>query len=121
MEPMTRREWDGFLAMLAERLIAELVSKEVGIREGIVMSLAGVAPYRRLDCDGRALCYIRCRPQKKAVRIDVSGLWRRPSASKLALEKTSGSITLLLKTEDDVGEAASFLRTVVAATRALAA
>ena len=121
MEPKTRRDWDGYLAMLAERLIAKLSSKELGIREGVVMSLAGVAPYRRLDCDGRALCYVRCRPQKKVVRVDVSGLWCKPSVSKLALNDTSGSMTLMVKGLEDVDEAVSYLRSVVVATRSLAA
>jgi hypothetical protein len=121
MQPKTRREWDGFLAALAEQLIQALVSRELGIHEGVVMSLAGVAPYRRLDCDGRALCYVRCRPQKRAVRVDISGLWCRPSISKLALEGSSGSMTLMLADFGDVEEAASYLRSVVAATRSLAA
>jgi hypothetical protein len=120
MEGRTRREWDRFLADLAERVIAELVGKQIGIREGIVMSLAGAAPYRRLDCDGKALCYVRCRPQKKAVRIDVSGLWCRPPPSRLALQNSS-AVTLMVSRDEDVSEAVSYLRSVVDATRSLAA
>ena len=29
-------------------------------------------PYRRLDFRGRALCYIRVRPTKRCVRIDLA-------------------------------------------------
>jgi hypothetical protein len=116
----TRREWDGFLALLAEKVIAALVSSDLGIREGVVMSLAGVAPYRRLDCDGKALCYVRCRPQKRAVRIDVSGLWCRPAQPTRLIQKSS-SLTLMVSRYEDVGEAAEYLRTVVQATRSLAA
>ena len=114
----TRREWDGFLAILAEKLIAEVVASELGIREGIVMSLAGVAPYRRLDCDGKALCYVRCRPQKRAVRIDVSGLWRRPPRAT-SLLSSSSSLTLMVSRYEDIEEAAAYLRSVVQATRSL--
>jgi hypothetical protein len=119
LELKSRRELDAHLEAMVERLVSSLVSKELGIREGTVMSLAGSVPYRRLDCDGRALCYIRCRPQKKAVRIDVSGLWRKPAASKLALHGASGSLTLLVSQMEDVEEAASYLRSVVSGTRAL--
>ncbi len=118
---MDRRELEAFLALLADRLVARLVSGPGGIREGAVMSLAGVAPYRRLDCDGKALCYLRCRPMKRVVRIDVSGLWRCPGPSQLALNRSAGSLTLMVTNLEDVEEAASYLRAVVAATRQLAA
>jgi hypothetical protein len=64
---------------------------------------------------------VRCRPQKHAVRIDVSGLWCRPSISPLALHASTGSMTLMLSREEDVDEAVSYLRSVVTATRSLAA
>lgn len=117
---MNKRELDARLSAIEEEVIRQVVSHAPGVREGKVMSLAGVAPYRRLDCDGKALCYIRRRPQKRAVRIDVSGLWCRPASSRLAVRGASGSMTLLLTSGDDVEEAASYLRSVVSATRQLA-
>jgi hypothetical protein len=113
---MHRRELESWLAQLEERLVRGLVSQALGIREGAVMSLSGVMPYRRIDCDGKALCYVRRRPLKGAVRVDVSGLWAKPSASKLELADSSG-LTLMVANYDDVKEAIEYLRSVVAATR----
>jgi hypothetical protein len=61
------------LEALANELITEMARDGV-VREGTVMT-EGPPPYRRLDCDGRALAYVRTRPRKKAVRVDVSSLW----------------------------------------------
>jgi hypothetical protein len=60
----SRLEW------LAARLIDRVVTVDPGIEEGVVMTLEKT-PYRRLDFGGRALCYIRVRPSKKVVRIDL--------------------------------------------------
>ena len=60
----SRLEW------LAARLIDRVVSTDPGIEEGVVMTLEKM-PYRRLDSGGRALCYIRVRPTKRVVRIDL--------------------------------------------------
>jgi hypothetical protein len=105
---MKRTEREALLLVLADRLIISLVSSSLGIREGAVMSLAGSPPYRRLDCDGKALCYIRCRPMKRAVRVDLSGLWCRPA---------SGAATLMLASFEEVEDAARYLRSVVTVTR----
>ena len=40
-------------------------ARKLGISEGTVMT-PGPPPYRRLDCGGRALAYIRERPRKRA-------------------------------------------------------
>jgi hypothetical protein len=114
---MNRTQREAHLVLLADRLVTGLVQSSLGIREGIVMSLAGVQPYRRLDCDGKALCYVRCRPLKRAVRVDISGLWRRSGRSPLEVPGSSGSLTLMLATAADVEEAVSYLRSIVAATR----
>ena len=58
------------LSDLASSLIASITGTELSVREGTVMTL-GPAPYRRLDCDGRALAYVRARPKKRGVRVDV--------------------------------------------------
>jgi hypothetical protein len=104
---MERREIDRVLTRLENQFVRDLVSPAIGIREGRVMSLAGVAPYRRIDCDGRALCYVRSRPLRRAIRVDVSGLWFG-DASKLVL---------LLKDEGEVVRAIEYLHAVVAADR----
>jgi hypothetical protein len=62
--PIPAKQW------LAARLIDRVLSTDPGIEEGVVMTLEKM-PYRRLDCGGRALCYIRVRPTKRVVRIDL--------------------------------------------------
>lgn len=104
------------LYRIVNELIAELNASAPHIYEGVVMSL-GHMPYRRLDCDRRALAYIRARPRKDMVRIDVSGLWRMPRESPL-LERGSGaSATLVIRTREDKAEAIAFLLATVEATR----
>lgn len=107
---------DALLDQLVDRLIAELTAPPSAIREGTVMTI-GPVPYRRLDCDGRALAYIRKRPRKRVVRIDVSGLWQA-LPSPLRVPNASGSATLLVTNEADRAAAVAFLRRVVAETRA---
>jgi hypothetical protein len=104
------------LSELAETLISEATSRGA-IREGIVAG-TGPRPYRRLDCDGRALAYVRERPKKRSVRIDVSGLWVAPSASRLRIEGASGGARLLVRSAEEASEAARYLLDAVEATRA---
>jgi len=105
------------LRRLAGELIAAALEAGVsGLTEGTVLS-SGPAPYRRLDCDGRALAYIRPRPRKKAVRVDITGLWRAPRGSKLRLPSAGGAAALLLKSEVEVYEAVRFLVQTVERTR----
>ena len=59
------------LEVLAGRLIDRVRAEDPTIDEGIVMTLEKL-PYRRLDFRGRALCYIRVRPTKHCVRIDLA-------------------------------------------------
>src|SRR5688572_6542639 len=96
--PLTRAfegEKRGQLSGLADQLIADLTAVAPYIREGEVMTL-GPAPYRRLDCDRRALAYVRPRPRKGFVRVDVSGLWLVPeSTPNLAHRGSGGSVTLV--------------------------
>jgi hypothetical protein len=65
------------LEEITDRLIARLIGLNPEIKEGSVRTV-GPAPYRRLDCKMRALAYIRCRPKKRMVRIDITGLWLVP-------------------------------------------
>ena len=58
------------LEWLAARLIDRVHAEDPAIEEGVVMTLEKT-PYRRLDFRGRALCYIRVRPTKRCVRIDL--------------------------------------------------
>jgi hypothetical protein len=102
---------------LATELIMQLTDLPAGIREGIVMSV-GPLPYRRLDCDGRALAYVRTRPKKRMVRVDVSGLWLANKPSRLRMRNANGAATLIVKSRKDVLEAAEYLRDIVERTRA---
>lgn len=107
---------DTHLTTLAESLIRETTAGGV-IREGIVMTI-GPTPYRRLDCDGHALAYIRPRPRRQGVRIDVPGLWFLPKPCRLSIRGATGTATLLLRSEQDLGEAVGYLKETVERTRA---
>jgi hypothetical protein len=104
------------LHILLENFIRSLVTSPLEVSEGRVMTI-GPPPYRRLDCDGRALAYIRRRARKKAVRIDVSGLWKAERSSRLRIPTASGSATLLVRSADDLEEAVEFLHDTIERTR----
>lgn len=115
---MTERSLETRLSDLASRLVDQITQLEPSIREGTVMTI-GPVPYRRLDCEGRALAYVRVRPRKRAVRVDVSGLWSAPSESVLSIPSSNGSIALVLKSDEDLGEAVAVLRAAVRGSRAM--
>lgn len=102
------------LFSIVDAFIARVVANGT-IREGIVMTL-GKTPYRRLDCDGRALAYIKTRPKKGAVRVDVSGLWMAPQASRLSVPSATGG-ALMISSESDIEDAAKYLIEIVQHTR----
>lgn len=105
------------LTELAGRLIAELIAEpDLRITEGMVRS-SGEPTYRRLDCDRRALCYVRERPKFGVVRVDVSGLWATPRSSPLFHPRTVGQVVLLIRRYQELSEARAYLREVVLATR----
>lgn len=104
------------LQNLLEVIIREITTDGLQVTEGRVMTV-GPPPYRRLDCDGRALAYLRRRSRKRAVRIDVSGLWAAERPSRIRIPTSSGSATLMVRTADDLEEAISFLRDTVERTR----
>lgn len=105
------------LEALATSLIEEAVKALPGVREGTVMTI-GPAPYRRLDADGRALAYIRVRPRKHSVRVDISGLWHVRGPSRLRVPSAGGSATLLIRRREDVHEALRLLARALEDTRA---
>lgn len=114
---MTPEELRTWLEETLAGIIRELEDAELGIREGKVMT-SGEAPYRRLDCDGRAIAYLRSRPKKRAVRVDVTGLWKTPRSSKIRVPNAGGAATLLIRTSGDARLAVRFLRATVERTRA---
>jgi hypothetical protein len=109
---MRTTNWD----QLIDFVVAE-VTRFCGTREGIVTCSAGPPPYRRLDCDGRALAYIRARPRKRFVRIDVSGLWRAPAEGRLAQPIAAGASALIVRSEEDVPEVVRYLTETIEGTR----
>ena len=100
---------ESIVAALIDRLTR---SDEMGISEGTVMT-PGPPPYRRLDCGGRALAYIRERPRKRAVRVDLSGLWQPKRPSSLQVESSSGSASLMIRSLEEIEEAIAFLEEAV--------
>lgn len=104
------------LNTMTDALFARLTSSGLGITEGKVMT-AGPPPYRRLDCDGRALAYVRRRARKGAVRIDVSGLWNAERPSRIRIPTSNGIATLLVRDAHDLDEAIAFLSDTVERTR----
>jgi hypothetical protein len=101
---------------LADSIMA-LACRSGVIREGVVMTV-GPIPYRRLDCDGRALAYVRMRPKKEAVRVDVPGLWHTPPTSKLQIRASAGR-ALLVRSDEEVREVVRYLEATVEHTRRL--
>ncbi|MBK8013837.1 MAG: hypothetical protein IPK13_21110 [Deltaproteobacteria bacterium] len=106
----------GALERIAAELIDLATSGDLGIREGTVMTV-GAPPYRRLDCDGRALAYIRTRPRRRAVRVDVSGLWIATEPPHFGIRGAGGSVTLLLQRRADLVEATTYIEALVVRTR----
>jgi hypothetical protein len=111
--PDVRRELLGLLANAWIQHVLELCPE---VSEGAVMSI-GPAPYRRLDCDGLALAYIRPRPRRSAVRVDFSGLWRVTRPSRLLVPHSAGAATLMLASAEQIPEATRLVRQIVEDTR----
>lgn len=105
-----------------EALIQGVRAQEPTARRGLVRSQRP-APYRRIDCDGRVLAYLRprCHRGTRGVRIDLSGLWVRPCNSRLEISGRSGSASLLVRGPDDLIEAIAFLVAALRHTRRLLA
>lgn len=105
------------LASLVDTLIAAALGGGA-IFEGVVTSMHR-PPYRRLDCDGRALAYIRTRPYKNELRVDVTGMWLLAKRkSRLRVHAPGGMMALVAHDELEVAEIAAYLNETVARTRA---
>lgn len=104
------------LEPVAERLVQSLVSSGLGLREGEVMS-PGPAPYRRVDGDARALVYVRVRPKKRAVRVDLSGLWCIAGECRFRIPGSTGMASFLISELEHAEELARYLIDVVYFTR----
>lgn len=107
------------LRRLEDALLEGIRALEPSAREGAVRGRQP-PPYRRVDCDGRALAYLRPRRRgARGVRIDLSGLWVRPRGSPLEIHGRSGSASLLVTQPEHVEEAARFIAEAVTHTRRL--
>jgi hypothetical protein len=103
------------LQRLADRLIRELLFCEREISEGFVRTV-GPPGYRRLDFGERALAYVRVRPKKGFVRIDVPGSWRSPISSRLSVPAANGW-ALAIRCDADLAEAVQAISTAVSHAR----
>jgi hypothetical protein len=121
-KPGPRRTWANILAARArqlEEIQAELINgllvAQIGIVEGEVRTM-GQPPYRRFDCDRRALAYLRVRPKKDFLRLDLGGSWIALPPSRLGLRGSQGVLTL--REPEDVPVATELLiQTVVVSRR----
>jgi hypothetical protein len=104
-------------AHLLDTVICALLAEVPGTTEGQVMTAQDRAPYRRIDCDGRALVYVRPLRRRGAVRIDVSGLWCVEREASIRIATGTGSATLLLKVREQVEPAVAYVRDAVLRTR----
>lgn len=104
------------LDSLADVLVLCLLERDPSLSEGSVMTI-GPPPYRRVDADNRALCYIRSRPRKACVRVEVSGLWVLADEGPNLVQTASG-FALLLRGSEEVEEVVTCLLQTVATTRA---
>ena len=105
---------------LMDALVEAVTAIVPAAREGHVRG--HTARYRRLDCDGRALAYLRPRTRPSAsVRVDLSGLWVRPGPCTLEIAGRTGSASLLIVRPQQIAEAARYLAWAVANMRALLA
>lgn len=92
---------------LTQAFVTRLQNAFPEIYEGAVMS-AG-QPYRRMDCDMRALAYLRERPRRNGLRIDVSGLWYPRGLCALSIPGSVGSASLMVHSEEEIEPAIWFL------------
>lgn len=101
---------------LIDQFVSDLERSSDAV-EGIVSASSGPPIYRRVDCDGRALAYIRARPRKKLVRVDVSGLWHAPRQRPSCQPMAAGVVSLILRSDRDIPEAIRYLKETIELTR----
>jgi hypothetical protein len=119
LPPPGSNNFDGYreeLEPVAEHLVQCLVDARIGVKEGEVMT-PGPPPYRRLDCDARALCYIRVRPKKRAVRVDLSGLWRFGGECRFRVPGSTGMASFMIGDVAHAEELARYLIDIIYFTR----
>lgn len=109
------QELERHLKELAEALIRAVEVRVPEVREGAVATIAGPPPYRRLDGRGRTFAFVRVRPKKRLVRVDLTGRWRPPAVSRLALASAS-AFTLAIRSRMDIPDAVDFLARTFAGT-----
>ncbi len=103
------------LHRLAEAFVVAITATGLGITEGLVRSQRDPAPYRRFDCDRRALVYLRIRPKKDLVRIDLAGHWLAPARNALSLGRSRG--VLAIRRPEDVLPAVEVVVGTILTTR----
>lgn len=120
LEPNTVRrvEYRRRAQQLVSLIIQRMEARELGIVEGRVSSMR--PNYRRLDCDGRCLVYLRTRASIHAVRADVPPSWLRVEPCRLTVATTNRGLSaaLMVHDEKDVDVFLEFLIQTVAETRA---
>lgn len=101
--------------LLSHHLIQRAHLTGLGIHEGLIRSK--VQPYRRLDCAGRALAYLRPRPRSRGLRVDIPGTWRPPGECELSVNGANAAASLLIREFSELDRAVEFLRETVKRTR----
>ncbi len=101
-----------------EAVIRALIDAVPGAAEGRVMTQQAQRPYRRIDCDNRALAFVRYLTRSQVVRIDVSGLWVVERDAEIRVRTGTGSATLLVDDARRIPEAVAYVADAVARTRA---
>lgn len=109
-EKKSRRE----LSRIMDYLVTQAQILVEGVYEGYVNSKA--KPYRRLDCDAKALAYCRLRPRLNGIRVDVSGLWVAPPRCSLSIRGSTGAASLFIREMSDVPVVINFLRATLSET-----
>ena len=100
------------LGGVASELISRVLALNPKLVEGRVMTY-GDPPYRRIDTPSHALCYVRVRAKRHAVRVDVSGLVGATSPPKRLLVPSAGGVTLMIRAGADAALAAEWLAGLV--------
>ncbi len=104
-------------ARLLDTVICALLAEVPGATEGRVMTAQNRAPYRRIDCDGRALVYVRPLRRRGEVRIDISGLWCVEREASIRVATGTGAATLLVKRSEQLDPVVAYVRDAVLRTR----
>jgi hypothetical protein len=102
------------LFSLADGLMDRMLASGM-ISEGVITTMAR-RPYRRLDCDGRALAFVRVQPKKREIRVEITDQWVISPVSRLRAPAARG-IALIARTDQDIIEIAAYLHDTIRRTR----